>query len=165
MNPRTLVLSWLRTHTRGRPSDASVTIPVSELLGLEEQLVDAPKGGKGSRLPRKQRGMTSRSKQRRKPDTAYLEFVRGHLCCACDSHLSIEAHHTGKRGLGQKAPDHTAIPLCLRCHHWFHDRGLLPVFLEGARVDRSKAESTELVLRTITELQAEWAELHKEDTF
>src|SRR5690606_40060310 len=43
-DPRTLVLSWLRTLTRGKPSTAVVTIPVSELLELEAMVTDSPKG-------------------------------------------------------------------------------------------------------------------------
>ncbi len=33
----------------------------------------------------------------------------------------IEAHHAGERGLGQRAADDTAIPLCRRCHRNYHD--------------------------------------------
>lgn len=33
----------------------------------------------------------------------------------------IEAHHMGTRGLGQKADDRTAVPLCRRAHRAWHD--------------------------------------------
>lgn len=34
----------------------------------------------------------------------------------------IEAHHAGVRGLGQKAPDDTVIPLCSGHHRHLTDR-------------------------------------------
>lgn len=46
----------------------------------------------------------------------YLAFVRAQPCCVCGSRRGVEAAHTGPRGLGQKAPDSDAIPLC-RGHH------------------------------------------------
>ena len=49
-------------------------------------------------------------------DRAYLTFVRAHTCCACSSWRGVEAAHTGSRGLGQKADDSSAIPLCQKCH-------------------------------------------------
>ncbi len=33
----------------------------------------------------------------------------------------IHAHHAGVRGLGQKAPDNTCIPLCEKHHRAWHD--------------------------------------------
>jgi hypothetical protein len=33
----------------------------------------------------------------------------------------IQAHHAGDRGLGQRAHDRTAIPLCLLHHRCWHD--------------------------------------------
>ncbi len=55
---------------------------------------------------------------------AYLRFVRTlpcrlHLNDPCDG--PIEAHHAGERGLGQRAGDDTAIPLCLKHHRCWHD--------------------------------------------
>jgi hypothetical protein len=52
-------------------------------------------------------------------DAKYLELVRGLPCVlhplwACSG--PIEAHHAGKRGVGQKSRDDEAIPLC-RWHH------------------------------------------------
>jgi hypothetical protein len=51
-------------------------------------------------------------------EKAYLDGVRGLPCMARvlgDCHGDIHAHHAGRSGVGQKAPDDTAIPLC-----WFH---------------------------------------------
>jgi len=49
---------------------------------------------------------------------AYLAAVRRLPCivCRCDNR-DIEAHHAGKNpGVGLKAPDITAVPLCRRHH-------------------------------------------------
>jgi hypothetical protein len=62
----------------------------------------------------------SATKSRKGKDAAYLAFVHTQPCTIqgigfpCDG--PIEAHHAGQRGLSQKAPDATAIPLC-RGHH------------------------------------------------
>ncbi len=72
----------------------------------------------------------ARSPIRRKPprkrkgsDPAYLAFIREQPCAVCSRKWWIkrqdsktQAAHVGARGLGQKAPDKTAIPLC-RFHH------------------------------------------------
>ena len=53
-------------------------------------------------------------------DVAYLDWVRTQPCLAkrfgtCGGR--IEAHHAGKNpGVGMKAPDRTAVPLCSRHH-------------------------------------------------
>jgi hypothetical protein len=33
----------------------------------------------------------------------------------------VQAHHAGPRAFGQKAPDVTAVALCLGCHAALHD--------------------------------------------
>lgn len=60
---------------------------------------------------------------RREGDSAaHLRFLRGLPCCACrhPSGPGGEAHHLlrigGVRGVGMKAPDRWAVPLC-RAHH------------------------------------------------
>lgn len=50
-------------------------------------------------------------------DREYLKFVRGLPCLVCCSVRRIEAAHFGPHGLGQKASDLSAIPLCQ-----LHDR-------------------------------------------
>jgi hypothetical protein len=50
-------------------------------------------------------------------DPEYLAFVRSLPCCMCGSRRSVEAHHTGPRGLSQKSSDYSAIPLCALLHH------------------------------------------------
>jgi hypothetical protein len=46
----------------------------------------------------------------------YLAFIRTLPCAVCGTRRNIEAAHTGPRGLGQKAPDTSAIPLCVKHH-------------------------------------------------
>lgn len=70
-----------------------------------------------------------KSKYKRRPRAlAYMQWVKTLPCAAlnltppnrhphqvrCEG--PIEADHAGKRGMGQKAPDYTCIPLC-RKHH------------------------------------------------
>lgn len=73
-----------------------------------------------------------RSKPRRRPfapNPGYLAEVRALRCAAPHGPTAcqgpIEAHHMGERGLGQKAADDTAVPLC-RYHHraWHDGRGV-----------------------------------------
>lgn len=84
-------------------------------------------------------------------DRKYLAFVRSHSCCACSSWRQVEAAHTGMRGLGQKADDSTAIPLCLRCHRTatvsYHALGRIR-FAERFQLD---------IPAIIRELTLEWA--------
>jgi hypothetical protein len=46
----------------------------------------------------------------------YLRFIRRQPCVICGRTWGIESAHTGQRGLGQKADDMLALPLC-REHH------------------------------------------------
>jgi hypothetical protein len=83
-----------------------------------------------------------------------LQWTKRQKCCApgapggCSS--VIEAHHAGRRGVGQKAPDDTAIPLCTTHHRAWHDhRG--PFSL-------SNAERRVWSDERISETQQRWAE-------
>lgn len=52
-------------------------------------------------------------------EPAFLAWVRTQPCCvrAFGCQGRIEAHHAGKNpGLGMKAPDNTAVPLCQKHH-------------------------------------------------
>jgi hypothetical protein len=52
----------------------------------------------------------------------YLAKVRALRCFNCWDPGPCEAHHhTSRRGLGQRARDVDAMPLCLVCHRAFHD--------------------------------------------
>ena len=57
-----------------------------------------------------------RMKPRR--DSKYLQWIRTLPCSVCGSTRNIEAAHTGAHGLGQKAPDSSAIPLCITHHRY-----------------------------------------------
>jgi hypothetical protein len=46
----------------------------------------------------------------------YLRWIRTLPCSVCGSTRYVEAAHTGPRGLGQKSPDASVIPLCARHH-------------------------------------------------
>jgi hypothetical protein len=47
-------------------------------------------------------------------DGRYLDWIRSLPCLVCGR--PAEAHHTGPHGLGKKADDSTAIPLCTEHH-------------------------------------------------
>ena len=51
----------------------------------------------------------------------YLAWIRTQPCCVCGITRGIEAAHTGPRGLGQKSPDSSAIPLCAKHHRTGND--------------------------------------------
>ena len=51
----------------------------------------------------------------------YLSWVRTLPCSVCGTTRYVEAAHTGPRGLGQKSPDTSAIPLCSQHHRTGHD--------------------------------------------
>jgi hypothetical protein len=61
---------------------------------------------------------------------AYREFVRGHVCLACDrKSRPVEAHHEGPHGLGVKTDDFWCVPLCAGpdgCHRFYTDHNHLP---------------------------------------
>ena len=46
----------------------------------------------------------------------YLAWIRSLPCVVCGITRGIEAAHTGPHGLGQKSPDTSAIPLCVKHH-------------------------------------------------
>jgi hypothetical protein len=49
-------------------------------------------------------------------DSRYLQWIRTLPCAVCGTNRNVEAAHTGAHGLGQKSPDSSAIPLCIRHH-------------------------------------------------
>ena len=71
-------------------------------------------------------------------DRAYIAWLHTLPCCADwsgrDCRGRIEAHHTGRRGMGQRAHDHTAIPLCTQHHRSWHDCS--GMFRDWTRDDR-----------------------------
>jgi len=63
--------------------------------------------------------MRKNSKPVRNPK--YLAWIRTHSCVVCGASRGIEASHTGPHGLGQKSPDTSAIPLCVKHHRTGND--------------------------------------------
>lgn len=65
-----------------------------------------------------------------KPTTArslaYLAHVRRHPCCSCGTTEAIHAHHVASGGMGAKASDYLAAPLCGVCHQHWHATATLP---------------------------------------
>ena len=51
----------------------------------------------------------------------YLAWIRTQACVVCGARRGVEAAHTGPHGLGQKAPDTSAIPLCVVHHRTGND--------------------------------------------
>ena len=94
------------------------------------------------------------AKERRGPvrDAGYLQWIRTLTCVACQSEGRSEAAHTADHGLGQKAPDTDAIPLCAVCHRTgpqaYHRLG-------RAAFERAHRVSCR---RVVMRLQAEWRE-------
>lgn len=87
-------------------------------------------------LHRRARLPARRATPRRGParDPAYLAWVRSLPCLlaglGCEG--AVEAHHAGRRGLGQKCPDREAVPLCRRHHRDLTD-GQIPFARREAR--------------------------------
>lgn len=69
-----------------------------------------------------------RSTERKGPERSleFLAFVRRLPCFYCRTTVAVEAHHWGKRGLGQKCSDFETVPLCKRHHQQWHTEGTLP---------------------------------------
>jgi hypothetical protein len=107
------------------------------------------------------------ARRREGMNAAYLDAIRQLSCCACGAPAPSDAHHlkagTGERGMGLRATDRFAVPLCRGpegCHtgargvesvgsrneaDWFAERGVKPLVLAGRlwaswRISRSVAE-------------------------
>ena len=113
----------------------------------------------------KRSSLTRRAPLRRRPgktayarrarDWSYMAWVNGQSCLL--AHLGdcagpIEADHCGDRGLGQKAPDSTCVPLCTKHHRERTDmRGAFGGFdAEGMRLWRRWA------VQNVQEAYARW---------
>lgn len=77
-----------------------------------------------------------------KVEKAYHQWLRGRPCWASDQGEcsgNMEAAHTpdpGSKGIGTKAADHNAIPLCNGHHRLHTDRGWSAI-----KLDREKARA------------------------
>lgn len=56
----------------------------------------------------------------------WLALVRKLPCCNCGERAPSDAHHEGKKGVGQKCRDTRTAPLCRRCHDIYTDTNCLP---------------------------------------
>ncbi len=86
--------------------------------------------------------------RRRARSGEYLDFVRGWACCGCGVPGPSEAHHVGPRGVGQKADDFGAVPLCRDCHQHITDTNCLP--------GRDRTQTEMVILRFSRDLLVEW---------
>lgn len=75
-------------------------------------------------------------KPRTARDAKYLAWLRTLPCCACHRPPPSEASHHGRRGIGLKASDHEALPLCSACHRAHHDQGSIPLIRHLEREER-----------------------------
>lgn len=69
--------------------------------------------------------MRSATRKRLNKDPQYLSWLHQQQCLITGIGFPcsgpIEAHHAGVRGLSQKAPDETAVPLCSGHHRTGRD--------------------------------------------
>lgn len=85
----------------------------------------------------------------------HLAKVRKLPCCSCGRPGPSHAHHQhGEpgtlKGMGLKAPDETAVPLCAGCHNSWHAVGHFPgctrdasiKIMQNARAELGGAERT-----------------------
>jgi len=75
---------------------------------------------------------------KRLKDRKHLEFVSKMPCCCCGM-LGVQVHHLlradPKRGMGRKADDKFAVPLCPRHHRELHSDGNEERFLRAHNVN------------------------------
>jgi len=66
-------------------------------------------------------------KKRQGMSTHHLTLVRQLPCAVCRTYTgTVQAHHLcikGERGVGMRASDKWAIPLCAECHFQLHQNG------------------------------------------
>lgn len=85
---------------------------------------------------------------------SYLDFIRAMACCICSAPPPSDPHHWGERGMGQKATDFSAVPLCRVHHDQWHDHRR---FTHGGRRWSVDEGVTHLLRVQVTCLQ-EWLE-------
>lgn len=116
--------------------------------------------------PLKRHDWMRRRKRRKKPgdDPWYLEAVRGLPCVVQRIHVNwpcegrVHAHHAGRRpGVGLKAPDETAIPLCA-IHHaqWHGAYGLFALMTSAERRSWADDRIEETQLRLMSAAGVGW---------
>lgn len=70
-------------------------------------------------------GASGRSVPKEMPvrDRAYLDWLKTQPCAACAHPHGCDPSHHGRHGVGTKPSDLGAIPLCRRCHDFWHNTG------------------------------------------
>lgn len=95
--------------------------------------------------PRRKGPKTPRIKPGRVEDQEHLQRVREMPCIVCQAQ-PVEAHHIRDGvGMGQKAGDHEAIPLC----PWHHRTGFNSIHLAPAMFKFLYGTERELLARTL----------------
>ena len=94
---------------------------------------EAPKPAKLTRRPSSTRPATKpQPKQKIVRSDEYLDYVRSHPCMACGTTEDVQAHHWAPRGkgggMGIKADDFCAVPLCAEHHGYWHQHARLPMW-------------------------------------
>jgi len=69
---------------------------------------------RANRIERKRRARIAGKQPARSPK--YLAWIRTFPCLLCRRLRGVEAAHSGPHGIGQKASDFSALPLCSDCH-------------------------------------------------
>lgn len=112
--------------------------------------------------------MRSATKRRVGKDPEYLAWMHTLPCVACwlcgsgevqafpgdgdtiatEQGTPTEAAHVGPRGLSQKAPDRTAIPLCVNCHR----EGPCAIHLLGKRFWKAHNINRDELIEHLNEL-------------
>jgi len=80
----------------------------------------------------------------------HLELVRSRPCCVCSSPAPSDAHHYGRRGVGQKADDWQTVPLCRRCHDGWHAQGYCPPFNREETVEQFLRAQVALLMEALS---------------
>lgn len=79
----------------------------------------------------------------------YRKWIGGFACIGCPSQKSrTEAHHHGRRGVGEKCSDYRCVPLCVECHRLITNTYRLP--------GRSRAETERLIAAVQLDLHDAW---------
>ena len=53
-------------------------------------------------------------------DPDYIHWLKGQPCNQCGAQRGCDAHHRTGAGMGMRAHDHLAMPMCRYCHDTFH---------------------------------------------
>lgn len=99
-------------------------------------------------------------------DPNYLKFVRGQDCCSCGisgpctKEGRIDPHHymEGHGGTALKVSDYWTVPLCRKCHDYFHDKHVLPCFKDMEH-DAGAAHTRIQIYRTQSRLMGMWMDI------